>query len=541
MGIKLNDLIDNDEAQDSLVEDKSKKTMKFLTFGIIALLFVIFVVVMIIIKNVVSTAQMGRIKNIANDAANLSTLVASTGIKYRSNIDDVELVGTSLENEETAFHLDINGKREEYRYGYYYLTNAEVNAFMPTLTEKNEEYVVNYTTGEVINIAGVEWGGKKYHSNMDITALANGQVPPSDSMVYINTPQDMELIRQNPYGYYKLSADIDMAAYSQGNGWKPVENFYGTFEGRGYKISNLAINRDAEDYCGLFGQVYDTAVLSEIVLENVNVNGRSNTGALAGSCTGTISNCSVNGIVNSSGNSVGGLVGSYNSNQISNSYANVSVTGSQDIGGLVGTLYGGRVKASYAKGTVTGMDNVGGLIGAIKPSRETEVNETYADTRIKATENAGGLIGSVEILNNSLVNTLNSYAIGAIEAANSVAGGFVGNIYAANGPTIKFDSVYTATDVSVDTNIRGGFVGKISLPDDLIISTGCLWEKDSYTNKDLKDIGTSNITKTFEARTPDEMVTQAPYTTWDLTNVWNVGNGRRAYFKWQTDMLNEKK
>ncbi|MBR4110687.1 MAG: hypothetical protein IKK43_03235 [Clostridia bacterium] len=540
MGIKLTDLIENDDPQDSLVEDKSKKTMKLLTVGVAALLLVIVVVVVIILKNVIATKQMGRIKNIANDAANLSTLVATTGIKYRSNIDNVQLVGTSLENEEDAFHLDINGKREEYRYGYYYLTNQEVNEFMPTLTEKGEEYVVNYTTGEVINIAGVEWGGRKYHSNMDITALAKGEVPPSDSMVYINTPQDMELIRQNPNGYYKLSADIDMSMYSQGNGWKPIENFYGVFEGRGYKISNLVINRDSENYCGLFGQVYDTAILSEVVLENVNVNGGANTGALAGNCTGTISNCSVTGIVNSSGNSVGGLVGSYNSNQISNSYANVSVTGSKDVGGLVGTLYGGRMLASYSKGTVTGMNNVGGLIGAIKPSRETEVSETYADTRIKATENAGGLIGSIEILNNSIVNTVNSYAIGAIEAANNVAGGFVGNIYAANGPTIKFESVYTAADVSVDTNIRGGFVGKISLPDDLIISTGCLWEKDSYTDKDLKDIGQSNITKTFESKTPDEMLTQSAYATWDLTNVWNVGENTRAYFKWQTELTKKK-
>lgn len=540
MGIKFNDLIDNDDPQDSLVEDKSKKTMKLLTVGIIALLFVILIVVVIIIKNVVSTSQMDRIKNIANDTANLSTLVASTGIKYRSNIENVELVGTPLENAEVPFALNINGKREEYRYGYYYLTNAEVNTFMPTLTEKGEEYIVNYTTGEVINIKGVAWGGKKYHSNMDITALANGNVPPSDSMVYINTPQDMELIRQNPYGYYKLSADIDMSVYSSGNGWKPIENFYGTFEGRGYKISNLVINRDSESYCGLFGQVYDTAILSEVVLENVNVNGGTNTGALAGNCTGTISNCSVNGIVNSSGNSVGGLVGSYNSNQISNSYANISVTGSQDVGGLVGTLYGGRVTTSYSKGMVTGKNNVGGFIGAIRPSRETEVKETYADTRIRATDNVGGLIGSIEILNNSIVNTLNCYSIGAIEAANDNAGGFVGNIYAANGPTIKFEYLYTATDVSMDANVKGGFVGNISLPDDLILSTSCLWEKDSYIEKDLKDIGRSNITKTFESKTPDEMLAQSAYATWDLTNVWNVGANTRAYFKWQPAPTNKK-
>lgn len=533
MGIKLKDLIDTDEQQDSLVEDKSKKTVKFLGIGIALLLIVIMVVITIIVKNVIIKKRMDRITAIAYDTANLSTLVINTGIQYRTNVKDVELLGLPLENEENAMQLNINGKIEEYRYGYYYLSAEEVNGFMPTLNQKNERYIVNYTTGEVINVDGVEWNGRRYHSNMDIIALANGNVPPSDTMIYINTPQDMQLLRQYPSGYFKLSADIDMSVYSQGDGWEPIEKFYGVFEGRGYKINNLVINRSSEDCCGLFGQVYDSAVLSEIILENVNINGGAKTGALAGNSTGTISNCSVTGIVNGSGAAVGGLVGSHNTNQISNSYSNVSVSGSQDVGGLVGTLYGGRVKSSYAKGTVTGMNNVGGLIGAIKPSRETEIEETYADARIRATNNAGGLIGSLEILNNSLVNTTNSYSIGAIESAEEIAGGFIGNISAVSGPTIRLEYVYAATDISMDTNIKGGFVGKITLPDDLIISTQCLWEKDSYMEKDIQDIGQSNITKTFESKTPEEMLAPGAYATWDLTNIWEFNEGMRAHFKWQ--------
>ena len=57
------------------------------------------------------------------------------------------------------------------------------------------------------------------------------------------------------------------------DGWKPVENFSGVFEGRGYKISNLTISRSSERYVGLFGSVTGEAILSDVVLENVNVNG----------------------------------------------------------------------------------------------------------------------------------------------------------------------------------------------------------------------------------------------------------------------------
>lgn len=539
MGIKLNDLIESD-GQDSLVEDKSKKTKIYLLSAIAFIILVIFVVIIIMIKNNVVSSQLLRIRNIANDVNNLSTLVASTGIKYRSNIDDVQLVGKSLENAEDALYLNINGKREEYRYGYYYLTNEEVNSFNPNLTEKGEEYIVNYNTGEVINISGVSIEGRRYHSNMDIDALANGRIPPSDNMVYINTPEDMRLIAQNPNGYYKLSADIDMSSYNSGNGWEPVMNFGGVFEGRGYKIKNLTVSRDSQNYCGLFGQVSGTAILSEIVLENVNISGGSFTGALAGSCSGTVNYCSATGIVNSQGESVGGLIGSYSDKQISNSFINnMSVTGERDVGGLVGTLFGGQITSSYAKGSVTGTENIGGLVGSVKPSKETRINEVYADMRVRATNNAGGLIGNINILNTAAVNLNNSYSIGAIDNASDVAGGLIGKIHAADMATIKFNSLYTATDVSISAKTRGGFIGEIQLFDDLIISEGCLWEKDSYADKDMKDVGQSNITKTFESKTPSEMKTQAVYASWDLTNVWNVGGNARARFKWQKDV--EKK
>lgn len=540
MGVKLKDLI-QDEEQESLVEDKSKKTMKFMVMGIGALLFIILLVIVAILKNTIVAKQLEEIKMISKDVANLSTKVSAIGIEYRSGIGDAELVGLSLENEPKELY--INGKREEYRYGYYYLTAEEVNGLVPTLNKNNQEYIVNYTTGEVINVLGVDYNGRRYHSNIDITALANGNTPPSDSTVYINTPQDMELIRNNPNGYYKLSADIDMEMYANGDGWKPIAEFGGIFEGRGYKITNLKINRDSERYCGLFGQVTSNAVLSEIVLTGVEVNGGEYTGALAGSCSGRISNCSVQGIVNGSGNSIGGLVGSYNTGSIVNSYANVAVTGKEEVGGFIGSLHSGVVNTSYATGTVVGSEDVGGLVGSISPTRLTEISQTYANTRITATENVGGLVGSINILNDQKVSILNSYAVGAIESANDAVGGFIGNMYATARGTISFDQVYTAADTPVNATVRGGFVGKINLSDNANINNSkCLWEKDSYSDKDLKDIGTTTRTISFESKTEAEMKIQATYANWDWENVWNIDeDSTRAYLKWQSKPIVKNK
>lgn len=535
MGIKLKDLIQEEE-QESLVEDKSKKTMKLIFMGIVVLLFIILMVIAVIIKNAVITAQLEEIKMISKDVANLSTLVSAVGVEYRSGISNAELVGLSLENE--PLEININGKREEYRYGYYYLTPEDVSKLTTTLNKNDQAYIVNYTTGEVINVGGVNYNGRRYHSNTDITALANGNTPPSDVTTYINTPSDMELIRQNPNGYYKLSADIDMSMYQNGDGWKPIAEFGGIFEGRGYKITNLKINRDSERYCGLFGQVTSTATLSEIVLTNVEVNGGEYTGALAGSCSGIVSNCSVQGIVNGSGNSIGGLVGSFNTGSIVNSNANVAVTGKEEVGGLVGTLHGGSVTQSYATGTVVGSENVGGLIGDISPTKLTEVNQTYADIRITAIEDVGGLIGSIDILNDSKVSVLNSYAVGAIESASTSVGGFVGKMYATARGTISFDQVYTATDTPINSNVRGGFVGTINLSDNANINNSkCLWEKEAYADKEVKDIGSTTRTISFESKTEAEMKIQATYANWDWENVWNIKeDSTRAYLKWQTNM-----
>lgn len=540
MGVKLKDLIQEEE-QESLVEDKSKKTMKLIFMGIVVLLFVILMVIAVMIKNTVITAQLEEIKMISKDVANLSTLVSAVGVEYRSGISSAELVGISLENE--PMEININGKREEYRYGYYYLTPEDVSKLTTTLNKNDQAYIVNYTTGEVINVGGVNYNGRRYHSNTDITALANGNTPPSDVTTYINTPSDMELIRQNPNGYYKLSADIDMSMYQNGDGWKPIAEFGGIFEGRGYKITNLKINRDSERYCGLFGQVTSTATLSEIVLTNVEVNGGEYTGALAGSCSGIVSNCSVQGIVNGSGNSIGGLVGSFNTGSIVNSNANVAVTGKEEVGGLVGTLHGGSVTQSYATGTVVGSENVGGLIGDISPTKLTEVNQTYADTRITATEDVGGLIGSIDILNDSKVSVLNSYSVGAIESANTSVGGFIGKMYATARGTISFDQVYTATDTPINSNVRGGFVGTINLSDNANINNSkCLWEKESYADKEVKDTGSTTRTISFESKTEAEMKIQATYANWDWENVWNIKeDSTRAYLKWQTNMNSKNK
>ncbi|WP_206193422.1 GLUG motif-containing protein, partial [Aliarcobacter cryaerophilus] len=73
-------------------------------------------------------------------------------------------------------------------------------------------------------------------------------------------------------------------------GWNYTNHFKGTFDGLGYTISNLNIDKSGADYQGLFGFT-SGATIKNIGLENVNITGNSRVGVLVGyNHNSTISN-----------------------------------------------------------------------------------------------------------------------------------------------------------------------------------------------------------------------------------------------------------
>ena len=116
-------------------------------------------------------------------------------------------------------------------------------------------------------------------------------------MVAITTALQLHNIRFNLGGDYVLSNDIDLSGYPN---WEPIGTlanpFTGTFNGNGHTISNLTINRPAQDNVGLFGVINttkakhapgDNSVLSEPIVRNLlftnaSIKGRDNVGILTG-------------------------------------------------------------------------------------------------------------------------------------------------------------------------------------------------------------------------------------------------------------------
>jgi len=238
---------------------------------------------------------------------------------------------------------------------------------------------------------------------------------------------DLNAVRDKLGGHYILMNGLDSttAGYeelasptaNQGKGWQPIGTednlFTGTFDGQGYEIRDLLINRPDESFIGLFGVVGEGGMVQNIGVVNADVTGYGAVGALVGDNEGAVSNSYSTGSVTGTG-WVGGLMG-VNLGTVSDSYSTGSVTGDERVGGLVGFNEAAPVSNSYSTGSVTGRYSVGGLVGATSGT----VSHAYSTGSVTGDVNVGGLVGE----NTGTVS--DSYSTGSVTGDSSV-GGLVG-------------------------------------------------------------------------------------------------------------------
>jgi hypothetical protein len=286
--------------------------------------------------------------------------------------------------------------------------------------------------------------------------------PPFSKDLEIRDWYDLDDIRDNLDGNHILMNDLNSttAGYEKlasptandGKGWEPIIlvyqgvliGFKGTFDGQGYEIRNLFINRPDEDYVGLFGLVEGAGVIQYIGMVNATVIGAEYVGGLVGYSRGTVSNSSSTGSV--TGNDrVGGLVGWNRNGTVSNSHSSSSVTGDDYVGGLVGWNVlppstfpiRGIVSNSYFTGSVTGNRWVGGLAG----TNTGTVSNSYSTGSVTGNARVGGLVGT-----NYEGTVINSYFTGSVSGTTGV-GGVVGeNCY---GGTVS-NSHYNYDEVLIN-------------------------------------------------------------------------------------------
>ncbi len=185
--------------------------------------------------------------------------------------------------------------------------------------------------------------------------------------------------------------------------------FEGTFDGQGFTITNLYINRPSDNYNSLFGFTDSTFDVQSLGLVNVNITGGGWIAGIAGASEGMFMDCYVTGTLRGE-QYVGGITG-WTMAAVYDCYANCEIIGTGSaggdfIGGLVGSSLDGNIGACYSTGSVTGDEYVGGLIGSNTGAVINVIN-CYSTGQITATSTpVGGLVADD---NNNGANIINCF------------------------------------------------------------------------------------------------------------------------------------
>ncbi len=349
--------------------------------------------------------------------------------------------------------------------------------------------------------------------------------------------------------YFIQTADLDyndVAEQFGDEGWDPIGGyrsvdgilrkvgFAGSYDGQGHTISNLSINRPAENYQALFG--YTKGVIKNLKIDRASVTGNEYTAALAAymfdtnidNCEvsnstaissafyvaalcgyqawGTISNCSVTQSNVEGVDYVGGITGWNNEGNITLCHTEGSVKSSNSLaGGVAGYQYYGAMSKSYSNATVSGETYVGGLIGQTSHS---SVTACFATGDVDGESYVGGFVGK-----NESTGITDSFATGNATAAEFV-GGFAGyNTYSDGTMT----GCYSTGKVTGDSYFTGGFIGGITGG----TISSCYWNKETAgVSEGIGGVPQEGMT--CYGKTTTEMKTATTYEGWDFETVWTL-------------------
>ncbi len=133
--------------------------------------------------------------------------------------------------------------------------------------------------------------GKWLELDLSLFGTASGADGTAEHPYTITTTDGLDLLATLVNGgmdfagkYFELGADIPYDETKENN-YTPIGNtdhyFNGTFDGRGYVVSGININRPSEKYQALFGWVFGGA-LRNITVTDATITGKNRVGAVVG-------------------------------------------------------------------------------------------------------------------------------------------------------------------------------------------------------------------------------------------------------------------
>ena len=397
-----------------------------------------------------------KINRAKDNAANyaISTKISSKLLSYQAAQDNIsmglDMLTTATDSLElVSSHLSrIRDLAEQAANGTY--GDDSLNAIQQEVNSRTAEINRIMANTEYNGISLLKPAGgfiEEINPLTESEAIAQGYT-------IIKTADDLQALKDNLSGKYILMNDIDLSGYNWTAIGTKTNPFSGELNGNGHVIKNLQVDDAAGNGIGLFGLI-DGANVSNVGLENADINVQNAVGILAGAAEASIiTNCYSTGSVRGAG-WVGGLIGQItNATTINNCFSTANVTGtSSQIGGLVGRLDSSSVSNSYAEGSVLGKIFVGGLIG--NSVGISNISFSYALGDVKADDNVGGLLG---YLGDHKIYIDNCYSAGTVEA-NLSSGGMIGWVDDDSDLCVVTNSKVLGKSENLDGIIIGGSGG----------------------------------------------------------------------------------
>lgn len=341
---------------------------------------------------------------------------------------------------------------------------------------------------------------------------------------------DLQAISSGSSGnikYFILGGDIDASEtveWNEGAGFVPLSVSYIDFDGKGYAVSDLFINRPSTNYVGLGGSLSYSNIRNLNIID-ADITGQRNTGVMVGFAYQTsFTDCHVSGYVTGRGTVTvdaaahGGFAGYVWGGDISYCTAAVSVSSSQSVystagvGGFVGKYLAASIHHCCATGNVSRV-NGGRHVGGFAGITSALLYCCFATGDVSAPDTWGGVGGFCGGCSTG-GDFSDCYSRGAVfgnsgTVGDRPTGGFVGQAY-----TAPIKNCYSTGAVVTTSTPTGGLVGAALYPEYCISS---YW-----------DIQTSG--RSWSAcgvgKTTLQMKAQSTFTGWDFIDIWRIGPER---------------
>lgn len=359
---------------------------------------------------------------------------------------------------------------------------------------------------------------------------------------------------------FELTADIDLDDLDEA--FAPISGFRGTLFGNGHSIENLTIDAPGGGSLGLFSGIGVGAHIDDLVLEDVDITGMSNVGALAANLNHSfdpdtphakISNIRVTGVIRGEQAAIGGIIG-INGGTIEDVEVDVAVHGGHTVGGIAGrNAEGATITDAEATMTAQGQYRIGGIVGEnngdVLRSRAdvaidapagqsgglvgyhgdgATVAESHATGKLEGPQRLGGLVGA-SADGSSIVDSRASAELREVGDATGEITSHIGGAVGSLGGELRRSYATGAIDVPPESDEAGGLVGaRDGQPGDPGVVDASFWDTDT-SEIDVSDGG--------QGLTTDAFGDDSLFEGWDFDDVWTMGEDEsgdeRPVLRWE--------